>query len=81
MKFTNIKDRLPPIGVPLIVKTFNAYEQKWETKYPVYSLKEPYEDKYSWFFMPVCEGICKLLAEDSKVVYWVEIHRLSEDLV
>lgn len=73
MKFTNIKDKKPPIGEPLIVQTYNSIENKSETKYPVYYLKEPYENKYAWYFFPACEGICKLLPEYSDVFCWKSI--------
>lgn len=73
IEFKRIKDLLPPIGTPLIVRTFNKVEGKHEIKYPVYYVKEPYANKYAWCFFPACEGICKLLPEYSEVMYWATL--------
>lgn len=73
IEFKKIKYGLPPVGTPLIVRTFNKVENKHEIKYPVYYVKEPYENKYAWYFFPACEGICKLLPEYSEVVEWATL--------
>ena len=73
IEFKRIKDGLPPVGTPLVVKTFSKIEQKHEIKYPVYNIKEPYSNEYAWYFFPACEGICKLLPEYSEVMYWATL--------
>ena len=55
IEFKKIKDGLPPVVTPLIVRTFNKVENKHEIKYPVYYVKEPYENKYVWYFFPACD--------------------------
>ena len=40
IEFKKIKYGLPPVGTPLIVRTFNKIEDKHEIKYPVYYVKE-----------------------------------------
>ena len=72
-EFKRIKDGLPPVGTPLIVKTFNKINLRHEIKYPVYYVKEPYENEYALYFFPACEGICKLLPEYSEVMYWTTL--------
>ena len=49
IEFKRIKDGLPPVSIPLIVRTFNKVENKHEIKYPVYYVKEPYSNKYALF--------------------------------
>ena len=73
IEFKKIKEGLPPVGIPLVVKTFSKIEQKYEIKYPVYYIKEPYSNEYAWYFFPACEGICKLLPEYSEVMYWATL--------
>lgn len=73
IEYQHINDGLPPVGTPLIVKTFSQIDQKEEIKYPVYYVKEPYSNKYAWYFFPACEGICKLLPEYSLVMGWATL--------
>lgn len=73
IKYQNIGDGMPPVGSPLIVKTFSRIDLEEEIKYPVYYVKEPYENKYAWYFFPACEGICKLLPEYSEVIEWATL--------
>lgn len=75
IEFKKIKDGLPPVGTTLIVRIFNSVVNKHEIKYPVYYVKEPYENKYAWYFFPACEGICKLVTEPIylEVIEWATL--------
>lgn len=73
-KYIAISDKLPPLGVPLMVKTKNSMEGgSVSVKYPVYYAKEPYDNRYAWYFFSV-DGMSKLLPEYSEVIEWKEIH-------
>ena len=72
--FKLVGNRLPPLGVPLMVKTADDYGcGEEQIKYPVYYAKNPYNGKYCWYFFPACEGITQLLPEYSTVTEWMEI--------
>lgn len=71
--WNSVKEKSPPLGVPLMVKTYNIFDDIHEIKYPVYYVKDPYSMSLKWIFFPACEGISVLLPDYSDVLYWKEL--------
>lgn len=72
-RYKNVGDKLPPLGVPLMVKSYEGSSGTEYVNYPVYYIQDPYEKVPCWYFFSACDGIVKLPEEGTKIIAWKKI--------
>ena len=71
MKIHKLNDKLPPLGVPLIVRIKQDWEDKAKVLSPVYYLKSHYDGTYGFYEYGIGAEDHRIGPDSVKVTHWM----------